>query len=136
MEQNYYPISNLNTFCKMNSNQLLEVKKQYESLLAVKDKPHVLDDETVQRVIKCYTGQKELLEPERKQFVKWEKEEKLNTTQKEKIKKAYENLDKKEKIINDILSLTKELEKGTINKLMAKSDLELGIEFLSKGFKL
>ena len=120
----------------MNSNQLLEVKKQYESLLAVKDKPHVLDDETVQRVIKCYTGQKELLEPERKQFVKWEKEEKLNTTQKEKIKKAYENLDKKEKIINDILSLTKELEKGTINKLMAKSDLELGIEFLSKGFKL
>jgi len=136
MKQNYYPIKDLDMFCKMNSGQLLQVKEQYDSLLAVKDKPHVLDDYTVERVIICYTEQKELLKPERKQFEKWEKEENLNITQKEKINEAYKIIDEKEKIIDNILLLAKELEKGTIDKIMSKSDLELGLEFLMKGFKL
>lgn len=136
MEQNWYTINTLDMFFKMASNQLSQVKEQYDSLLAVKDKPHVLDDQIIERVIKCYTDQKELLTPERKQFEKWEKEEKLSTTQKEKINKAYEIIDKKGKIIDDILLLSKELEKGTIDKIMAKDDIELGLEFLMKGFKL
>jgi len=135
MKQNYYPVSNLDVFCKMNSDQLLQVKEQYDSLLAVKDKPYVLDDYTVKRVIKCYIEQKELLKPERKQFEKWEKEENLNITQKDKINEAYNIIYEKEKIIDKILLLAKELETGTIDKIMNKSDIELGLEFLMKGFK-
>lgn len=134
MEQNWYAINNLDVFYKMLSDGLSQVKEQYRSLLAVKDKPHVLDDYTVERVIKCYTEKKELLAPERNQFEKWEKEEKLNTMQKEKISKTYEILE--EKVIDNILSLSKELEKSTIDKILAKDDMELGLEFLMKGFKL
>jgi hypothetical protein len=38
------------------------------------------------------------------------------------------------KILTDILALAEELKMGTIEKVMEKSDLELGIESLKKYF--
>ena len=36
-------------------------------------------------------------------------------------------------VLDDILKLAKELQQGTIERVLAKSDLELGIEVLMRG---
>ena len=58
---NWQPLSMLPTLADMVSAQLDEVNTQLQSLRAAQDKPHVLDDYTVGRVLKVYGEQQDFL---------------------------------------------------------------------------
>ncbi|WP_134704922.1 hypothetical protein [Ammoniphilus sp. YIM 78166] len=129
-EPNWQPIRNLPLIAKLIDGQLTEAKRQYTTLLEARPKPYVLDDYMVQRVIRAYTEQLEFLWVYEKQLTKWKKEERLTSSQQSEISRLQKQLEHSRKILTDILTLAEEFKKGTIEKVMAKSDLKLGIEFL------
>ena len=133
-QPNWQPISQLPLIANMMDGQLETVEEQYGNLLKAKDRPHVLDDYDIQRIIRVYTEQAEFIEVYEKQLQRWYKKvEKLTPAQRHEIERLQKQITPWRRVVTDILELAKELEKGTIDKVMAKSDLELGLEALLKG---
>ena len=56
---NWQPISMLPTIGGIIDRELADAEEHYATLLQVRDKPHVLDDVTVERSIKLHTEQRE-----------------------------------------------------------------------------
>ncbi|MBU3179290.1 hypothetical protein KPL47_23665 [Clostridium estertheticum] len=116
----------------MISGQLEEAKDQYKNLLKAQSKPYVLNDEIVERVIKVFSKQLDFICLYENQISKWHDEETLSTTLETNLSKSQVQLQELSKVITNILALAAELKNGTIEKVMGKSDLELGMEFLKK----
>ncbi|MBU3179130.1 hypothetical protein KPL47_22815 [Clostridium estertheticum] len=117
---------------KMISGQLEEAKDQYENLLKANSKPYVLNDEIVERVIKVFSEQLDFICLYENQISKWHTEETLTTNIESSLAKSQVQLQELSKVITNILALAAELKNGTIEKVMGKSDLELGIDFFKK----
>jgi hypothetical protein len=131
-EQNRHPISMLPMLSTMISGQLEEAKNQYENLLQAKPKPYVLNDEIIERIIKVFTEQLDYICLYENQISKWQHEETLTPEIKLDLDRSQTQLQDLSKILINLLALAAELKKGTIEKVMEKSDLELGLEFLKK----
>ena len=56
-----------------------------------------------------------------------------STHEREEIDRLSVQLERLRKVLTNILALADELKEGTIDKILAKSDLELGIEVLLRG---
>ncbi len=111
----------------MIDGQLEESQEQYITLLETQQKPHVLDDYTVHRVIQVYTDQLEFLPIYIIQLEKWQTEMSLTLHQQNEIKRLQEQVTLWKQVLTDILNLANKLKEETIEKVMSKSDLELGI---------
>lgn len=131
-EQNWHPISMLPMLSTMISGQLEEAKDQYENLLQAEHKPYVLNDEIVARVIKVHQEQLDYICLYENQISKWNDEETLTTKIEADLTKSQVQLQELTKVLTNILTLADKLKSGTIEKIMGKSDLELGIEFFKK----
>lgn len=131
-EQNWHPISMLPMLSTMISGQLEEAKNQYENLLQAKPKPYVLNDEIIERIIKVFTEQLDYICLYENQISKWQHEETLTPKIKLDLDRSQTQLQDLSKVLINLLALAAELKKGTIEKVMEKSDLELGLEFLKK----
>ena len=131
-EQNWHPISMLPMLSTMIYGQLEEAKNQYENLLQAKPKPYVLNDEIIERIIKVFTEQLDYICLYENQISKWQHEETLTPEIKLDLDRSQTQLQDLSKILINLLALAAELKKGTIEKVMEKSDLELGLEFLKK----
>ncbi|MCQ6288900.1 hypothetical protein [Bacillus cereus] len=129
-EPNWQPISALSMIANMIDGQLEESQEQYITLLETQQKPHVLDDYTVHRVIQVYTDQLEFLPIYIMQLEKWQNEVSLTLTQQNEIKRLQEQVTLWKQVLTDILNLANKLKEETIEKVMSKSDLELGIQIL------
>jgi hypothetical protein len=55
---------------------------------------------------------------------------KLSVGQRDEVDRLTEQVGRCRTVIDSILSLAEQLKQGTIEKVLAKSDLELGLEFL------
>ncbi len=111
---------------------VLRRKEQYTNLLEARQKPYVLDNYTVHRVIQVYTEQLEFVPIYKKQLEKWQKEARLTLIQQSEIKRLEKQVRQWEQFVTDILDLANALREGTIEKVMSKSDLKLGIQSLKK----
>ncbi|PEE32527.1 hypothetical protein [Bacillus cereus] len=129
-EPNWQPISALSMIANMIDGQLEESQEQYTTLLETQQKPHVLDEYKVHRVIQVYTDQLEFLPIYIKQLEKWQTEVSLTLTQQNEIKRLQEQVTQWKQVLTDILNLASKLKEETIEKVMSKSDLELGIQSL------
>lgn len=129
-EPNWQPISALSMIANMIDGQLEASQEQYITLLETQQKPHVLDDYTVHRVIQVYTDQLEFLPIYIMQLEKWQNEVSLTLTQQNEIKRLQEQVTQWKQVLTDILNLANKLKEETIEKVMSKSDLELGIQSL------
>lgn len=133
-QPNWQPISQLPLIANMIDGQRETAEEQYQNLLEAKSRPHVLDDYTIQRVIKLYKEQLDFIPIYEHQLARWyKKAERLTPSQRHEIERLQKQIILWRKVVTDILTLAKGLEKGTIDKVMAKSDLELGIESLLRG---
>src|ERR1700730_5106939 len=65
------------------------------------------------------------------QLARW-KMDKLSVGQRHEVDRLTEQVGRCRTVINSILSLAEQLTEGTIEKVLAKSDLELGFEFLQQ----
>jgi hypothetical protein len=132
LEPIWQSISNLPMIAYLIDGQFADSNEQYTRLLEACQKPYVLDDHTVQRVTYVYTEQLKFLWVFEKQLVKWKKEERLTPIQQSEIDRLQGYVQQLHNILTSILTLVENLKRETIEKVMKKSDLEMGTEFLKK----
>jgi hypothetical protein len=125
----WQPISMLPTIATHIDGTLEAAQEQYETLLPAKARPHALDDYTVNRVKKVFTEQKNDLWLFEEQLKRWQSNQ-LTGEQRKEVERLQGQMKKLREQVKTILDLADDLSKGTIEKVMAKSDAELGLEFL------
>jgi hypothetical protein len=130
----WQPIETLWTFATHIDGMLESSQEQYATLQEARPKPHVLDDYTVNRVISAFTTQIADLWLFDEQLKRWSAET-LTPEQRAEVARLVEQMRRLREVDHQVLALARELSKGTIEKVMAKSDEELGLEFLMGMFK-
>ena len=70
-EPNWQSISQLPLIASMVDGVLVNTEEQYQTFSEVKDRPHVLDDDIVNRAIKLYQAQIDDLWFYEEQFARW-----------------------------------------------------------------
>jgi hypothetical protein len=133
-EPNWQPISQLPLLASMVDGILENTEEQYQTFSEVKDKPHVLDDDIVNRATKLYQAQIDDLCFYEQQFERWQAES-LTPGQRAEVERLNAQLPRIKELSQAILELMSEMKDGTINRIMGKSDLELGFEFFLKNLK-
>ena len=129
-EQNWYPISKLGWFTEHMREGVEATRAQLELLEPARARPYVLDDATVDRVIRAHRNQAEDLTLFQNQADRWKTGPTLTDAQRAGIA-AYESLIAElREVNNDVLAVAAELSNGTIDKELAKSDLQVGLEAL------
>lgn len=131
MKPQYRPISFLPTIATHIDGMLAAHQEQYSTLLEAKDRPHILDDYTVKRVMQAYTTAKQDLPLFDEQLRRWGSE-KVTNAQRQEIIRLKGQMQKLHEVIDSVLKLANTLAKGTIEKQLAKSDEELGLEYLKR----
>jgi hypothetical protein len=126
---NWLPISALPLIGSMVDSLLEDVGEEYGYLRACRTKPHVLDNATIGRVIEIYSAQADDLRIYEEQFSRWENA-KLTLLQRQEVDRLAAQIPAIRERITAILVLAEELKGGTLETVLPKSDLELGLDFL------
>lgn len=129
----WQPITMLQTIARYIDGMLQEAEGQQDNVRQAQSKPWVLDDYTVKRVIEVFTVQKNDLWLFDTQLELWQNGT-LTDRQRKEVERLAGQMQKLHAAIADILAMAAELSKGTIEKQMAKSDEQLGLEHLLSMF--
>jgi len=127
----WQPLIALPLIASLIDGELADGQEHYAALLAARDRPHVLDDATVERSIKLHTEQRDFLGVFAEQLARWRNEQPTEAQRRE-LDRLEGQLERLRAVLNDILQLAGELKQGTIERVLAKSDMELGIEALMR----
>ena len=134
-EQNWYPISKLGWFTSHIREGVEATSRQLELLQPARARPYLLDDATVARIVQVHHDQAEDLTLFQNQADRWKTDPGLTATQRAELA-VYETLIAQLRQVNaEVLAVADELSRGTIDTVLAKSDLELGIEALMRGMQ-
>src|SRR5690349_11147636 len=98
-------------------------QEQYQPLLPAKARPHARDDYTVNRVKKVFIEQQNDLWLFDEQLKRWS-EATISAPQRKEVERLQGQMKKLREQITTILALADELAKGTIEKVLSKSDAE------------
>jgi hypothetical protein len=126
---NWQPVRALPLIGSMIDSLLDKAEPQYKNLRPCRAQPHVLDDYTVGRVIKVYTEQADDVRLYAEQLSRWSGLN-LAPSQRREVDRLSEQIPRIRERISAILALAAELKGGTIETVLGKSDLEVGLEFL------
>lgn len=130
-QRQWQPISMLPTLATHIDGMLEASQEQYETLQPARAKPHVLDDFTVNRVLKAFTTQIADLHLFDEQLQRWLTEE-ITSTQQAEVERLQVQMKTLREIDTSVLALARELSQGTIEKQLAKSNEQLGLEALMR----
>lgn len=125
----WQPISRLPLLAMMVKGMLKDNQSQYALFLEAREKPWVLDNATVDRALRVYRVQREDLKLYDEQFARWQQES-LTVDQQAAVSELITLLAQLKTVVDQILALLDELKDGTIEKMLGKSDLEVGLEVL------
>ena len=125
----WQPLAALPLIASLIDGELTDGQEHLASLLAVRDRPYVLDDATVERSIKSHAEQRDFLGVFAEQLARW-RHERPTDVQRRELDRLERQLGRLRKVLSDILELAEELQHGTIERVLAQSDLELGLEAL------
>lgn len=129
-QQNFYPVSQLPMFGQIIDEQLKHYLVQLRQLKQAENEPYILDDATVNRVIEVYSESQEGFDCFRRQLDRW-RTDKINPEQTQEISRLETQLEQLVQCQSEIMALAYKLKEGTIEQVLGKSDLELGMDFLS-----
>lgn len=132
-EPHYQPISELCSLIEFVDEMLIDDEGLAKNLSEAKAKPWTLDDYTIDRVTKVYTERSEILHLFSEQALRWQSQCLPGSDYTQKIGSLVSKLARGEELRIALLSSAQELRKGTINRIMEKDDLELGLEALLRG---
>jgi len=127
----WQPISQLALIASHIDGMLEAAQEQYQTLEPARAKPHVLDNFTVGRVIEVFTAQKNDLWLFDTQLKQWTAQS-LTARQRTEVQRLTTQMAQLRQVITDILALADELKQGTIEQVLGKSDVELGLDFLRR----
>ena len=126
---NWQPISQIPLITTMIDGALSDTKKHLQTLTAAQAQPHVLDDATVDRSVRVHTEQLVFVDIYDRQLQRWQAARPSAAQKRELDRLEMQNRHLREVTIN-VLDTAQEIRKGTINRVMAKGDLELGLAAL------
>lgn len=127
----WQPIEMLATFGPHIEGMLASSQEQYETLLPARSKPHVLDNYTVNRIISVFIEQTGDLWLFDEQLQRWATGQ-ISAEQRAEVERLQGQMKTLRETDEQILALARELSQGTIEKIMAKSDEQLGLEMLMR----
>jgi hypothetical protein len=128
----WQPISSLPLFAKMIDDLLENAQENQINLDAVRHRPHLVDDHTVNRVIKTYTEYQEDLWLYDEQLARWQSEN-LDLNQRHEVERLGYQVERLRQTLSWILSLAGELKAGTIEQVLSRDDADLATDlFTSK----
>ena len=128
-QPHWHPIAMLATIARHIDSMVEADQEQLSTLQEARMRPYVLDDYTVTRVKRAFTTQREDFWVFEEQLRRWQAL-KLTVKQRAEVTRLQDQMAKLRQINSDVLALAEELSKGTIEKQLAKSDFELGLEAL------
>lgn len=128
--QDFKPLSFLSIVSAISESQLADLRPLLADLQAARDKPHVFDDETIDRVIRVHTESLQWLPYTLRQLDRWEKQ-RPSAAQQQTIQRIRAEVGETEPMLLEILSLAREIGTGTINKILNTDDFELGLAALA-----
>lgn len=120
------PISYLPLFATALNGDLSSAREQYKTLLPAKDKPSVLEDETINRIIRLHEEKNEFIRNYERQFKRWRKE-KLTPNQMIVLEDLEEKLPLLKEVNGKVLKLAYQIQPYTIDKIMAMKPEELAL---------
>jgi hypothetical protein len=130
-EAQWQPIGMLPVIGSMIDSWLHDVNIQYETLEQCRPTPHVLDDYTVGRVLEVYSVQRDDVPLFEEQLRRW-RGMSLMRAEREEVERLSAQMLRVRDRIATILTMAGELKEGTIGRVLARSDFELGLEFRRK----
>jgi hypothetical protein len=126
---NWQPISQMPLISSMIDTALNDTREHLGTLSKAKDRPHVLDDATIDRVERVHAEQMDYVELYTEQISRW-RNEKPSAAQARKLDRMDEQNQQLRGVTPVVLALARELRKGTIERVLGMSDLELGLQAL------
>src|SRR5450755_2616357 len=130
-EPNGQPISMLATIASLIDGGLADSRDHYAMLLKARPKPFVLDDATIADTKRVNGEGLEWCDVYDRQLQRW-RSERLTGAQQREVARAQGVSGELRVELTRILELADELAQGTIERQLAKSDLELALEHLSR----
>ena len=121
------PLTAIPLIASLIDGELADAQEHHATLLSVRDRPYVLDDATVERSIKLHAEQRDFLGVFAKQLARWRNEQPTDAQRRE-LDRLEGQLEHLQAVLTNILALAEELQQGTLERVLAKSDLELGIK--------
>ena len=112
------PIEYLDVFENALNGDLSQASNQYETLLPMKDRPAVLNDEIIDRIIRLHEEKNEFIDNYRRQFKLWRKE-KITFAQSATLDNLERKLPQLKEVNDKVLELAYQIRPYTIEKIMA-----------------
>jgi hypothetical protein len=128
----WQPISALGTIASLIDGQLEGGRDQYRSLLEAEVRPYVLDDATVARVQQVYADTAADLWLYDTQLARWA-DQNLTGAQRREVGRLEGQMVDLHEVVDQVLALAVRLKDHTIETLLAKSDLEVAMEWFLHG---
>ena len=126
---NWQPISQMPLVASMIDGALSDTRDHIQTLTKARVQPHVLDDATIDRIERVHGEQLEFVDIYAEQIQRW-RTEGPSAAQTRELDRLEEQNRRLRQVTTDVLALAHELRKGTIDRIMAMSDLELGLQAL------
>lgn len=126
---NWQPISEMPLIASMIDGALEDTREHVETLTEARTRPHVLDDATIDRIERVHTEQMEFVEIYDQQISRW-RTETVSADQARELDRMTAQNGKLRAVTANVLALASELRKGTIERVLAMSDVELGLHAL------
>jgi hypothetical protein len=125
----WHPISALPMIAQALDGMLESAEEVLQSLEQARPRPHVLDDYTIGRVREAHGTQLNDLWWYTEQLARWHRASPTPAQQQE-LERLTHQLTALHRVLTASLALAEELQAGTIEKVLAKDDVELALEFL------
>jgi hypothetical protein len=126
---NWQPINQMPLIASMITASLNDTREHLGTLTKAKDRPHVLDDATIDRVEQVHTEQMQYINIYTPQIARW-RTAKPSAVQAKELDRMEKQNQQLRDVTADVLALAGELRKGTIERILGMSDLELGLQTL------
>lgn len=132
---NWQPLSMMPTIASLIDGEVEGFEDLYGNLLEAKDKPGVMDDYTIERVLDNHRHYLEDAWVYDEQVKRWSKQ-KLTEEQSQEVNRLTEQMKKYREMCQKIIEVTEKMEGSTINKIMEMSEEELALAILSGELKM
>lgn len=134
-EPTWQPIEKMSVIASMIDRKVIDLEDLYDNLDRAKEKPHVLDDATVNRTIELHEKVRDDAGLFDEQLARWRREG-LTEGQSREVERLAGQMVRYRELCEKILTLAKELKKGTIDSILSMSDADLAMAVLTGKIKM
>ena len=131
---NWQPISMMSMIASIIDGEVENFEDLYKNLCEARKKPHVMDDMIVDRAINNHRKYLEEAWVYDEQLVRWKKEE-LTREQCRETERLTGQMVKYRKMCEEIIAVSEEIKKGTINRILEMSEEDVAMAILTGKLK-